>query len=137
MNILYPAFALFALTMFVQFRLGALRVTAIKKGEIDAGFFRSYSGSPEPDQLRIHSRHLINLYEAPVLFYAISIIAFITGNYGTIPVVLAWLYVLIRYLHSYVHLTSNRVLLRFRLFLTSLAVLITLWVAVLTGMLLR
>jgi len=137
MNILYPVFALFALTMLVQFRLGILRVAAVKKGEVDASFFRTYSGTPEPDHLRIHSRHLINLYEAPVLFYAIAIIAFITGNYGAIPVALAWLYVLIRYLHSYVHLTSNRVLLRFRLFLASLTVLIALWLVVLTGMLIR
>tara|TARA_R110002111_G_scaffold99916_1_gene154768 strand:- start:3 stop:416 length:414 start_codon:yes stop_codon:yes gene_type:complete len=137
MSILYPVFALFVLTMFVQFRLGILRVAAIKKGEIDAKFFRSYSGSHEPEQLRVHSRHLVNLYEAPVLFYAITIIAFITGNSGTMPVVLAWLYVLLRCLHSYVHLTSNRVLLRFRLFLSSLGVLLALWVVVLTGMLIH
>lgn len=137
MNILFPAFVLFALTMFVQFRLGVLRFRAIKSGEVDPKLYRSYDGYPEPARLRVHSRHLVNLYEAPLLFYVIIVIAFITGNAGTVPVTLAWAYVILRCLHSYVHLTSNRVMQRFRLFLASLAILITLWAVVLTGMLLN
>ncbi|MCB1845700.1 MAG: MAPEG family protein [Halioglobus sp.] len=137
MNVLLPSFLLFALTMFVQFRLGILRFAAVKSGEVDPELYRSYEGYPEPERLRVHSRHLVNLYEAPLLFYVITIIAFITGNAGTMPVVLAWMYVILRCLHSYVHLTSNRVMLRFRLFLASLAVLIALWVVVLAAMLLN
>ena len=137
MSILSPVFLLFALTMFVQFRLGILRVRAVKAGEVNPKLYRIYEGYPEPARLRVHSRHLVNLYEAPLLFYVIVIIAFITGIAGTVPVLLAWAYVILRCLHSYVHLTSNRVMLRFRLFLASLAVLITLWAVVLTGMLLN
>ncbi len=45
------------------------------------------------------------------------------------------LYVLLRYLHSYVHLTSNKVLLRFRLFALSHAILVAIWITVFVGML--
>lgn len=137
MNVLYPAFVLFALTMFVQFRLGALRVKAIKNREIDPRFYRTYEGQQEPEKLRIHSRHLVNLYEAPILFYAIVIIAFATAQSGMLPQILAWAYVAVRCIHSFVHLGSNNVLLRFRMFLISLVILILLWAVVLAGLLLR
>ena len=135
MNIFYPAFALFALTMFVQFRLAALRFVAVKAGEVDPRSYRTYENLKEPEKLRIYSRHLLNLYEAPILYYAIITIAYVTNQAGTLPVALSWLYVIGRFAHSYVHLGSNRVILRLRLFATSLVVLIVLWAVVLTGML--
>lgn len=137
MNILFPAFLMFALTMVVQFRLGALRFAAVRKGEIDPRFYKAYQGAEEPEKLRVHARHLVNLYEAPVLFYAIVIIAFATGQSGWLPQLLAWLYVALRIVHSFVHLGSNKVLLRFRLFATSLAILMALWISVFAGLLIN
>lgn len=136
MNILYPVFALFLLTLIVQLRLGALRFAAVRDGRIAGGFYRSYQGGEEPEDLRVHTRNLTNLYEGPVLFYTIVIIAYVTRQAGLLPAILAWGYVALRYAHSYVHLTSNRVLLRFRLFLASLAVLTALWTTVFVGMML-
>jgi len=127
---------MFALTLFVQLQLGRKRVAAVRSGQIEAGYFKAYQGQEEPADLRIYSRHLINLYEAPVLFYAIVIIAFVTNQSGTAPVILAWTFTALRVAHSYVHLGSNRLLLRFRLFLASLLVLTALWALVLIGMLL-
>lgn len=136
MNILFPAFAMFALTMFVQFRLGFLRFNAVKRGEVDPRFYKTYVGDGEPEKLRTWTRHVVNLYEAPVLFYTIVVIAYTTGQSGWLPQALAWAYVAIRLLHSIEHLSSNNVLRRFRLFLASLVVLIALWGAVLAGLLL-
>lgn len=135
MNVLYPAFALFALTMFVQVRLGLMRRAAVRDGTMDPRFFRSYRGYDEPENLRVWSRHLVNLYEAPVLFYTVVVIAYVTGQAGLLPTALAWGYVALRYAHSAVHLGSNKVLNRFRLFLASLVVLASLWISVLVGML--
>ena len=137
MNILYPAFAMFALTAFCLFRLARLRFAAVRKGEIDPRFFRLYRDADEPDQLRVYSRHLANLFEAPVLFYVIVIIAFLTRQTGILPLVLAWAYVVLRYAHSYVHLTTNRVMTRFRLFALSWLVLALLWVVVFAGLSIR
>jgi hypothetical protein len=99
---------MFVLTAYCLFRLASLRFKAVSRGEIDPRFFRLYRNSEEPDNLRVHSRHLANLFEAPVLFYVIIIIAFVTQQTGLLPLVLAWAYVVLRYAHSYVHLTSNR-----------------------------
>lgn len=137
MSILYPALALFALTAVCIFRLAAVRLGAARRGEIDPRFFRDFRGYEEPEVLRVHARHIKNLFEAPLLLYVIVLIAFVTQQTGWLPVLLAWAYVLLRAAHSYVHLTSNRVMLRFRLFGASWAVLLLLWVLVFAGIALR
>lgn len=136
MNILYPAAALFAITATVVFRLAYQRLGAIRRGEVAPGYFRDFRGD-EPGASQVTARHLRNLFEAPVLFYVIVVIAFVTGQSGWLIVTLAWLYVALRAVHSWVHLTSNVVLLRFRLFAVSWIVLIVLWLAVFAGIAIR
>ena len=132
MEILVPSLTLIALTLFVVFRMGILRLRAIRRGDIHPGFFSLYRGHEEPETLAAYSRHVTNLYEAPMLFYVVCIIAFVTSQDSSLLLVLAWTYVGLRFIHSYVHLTSNVVLLRFRLFATSLLVLGVMWAMVLT-----
>jgi hypothetical protein len=59
--------------------------------------------------------------------------AFVTGQSGSWLLGLAWTYVALRFFHSYVHLTSNVVLIRFRIFVVSMLTLSVLWVIVLTN----
>jgi hypothetical protein len=133
--VLYPVFALFLLTAFSTLRLAALRLGAIKKGEVNPKFYRDYQGFEEPMKLRVASRHVINLYEAPILFYTIAVISYVTHVGGFAIIALAWSYVVLRYLHSYVHQTSNNVLMRFRMFALSQVVLVAIWVTVFIGVL--
>ena len=135
MTILLPIFAMAGLTFFCVFRLGFLRFSAIRRGAFDWRYFRLYTDYDEPEYLRVISRHVINLYEAPILFYAISIIAYVTETVSTLILALAWTYVALRYAHSYIHLTSNRVVHRFRIFATSQLLLMILWLVVLLGLL--
>lgn len=137
MSILYPALAMFALTAVCIVRLAWVRFGAARRGEIDPRFFRDFRGFEEPEVLRVHARHIKNLFEAPLLLYVIVLIAFVTQQSGWLPVLLAWAYVLLRAAHSYVHLTSNRVMLRFKLFAASWAVLFLLWLLVFVGIALR
>ena len=133
MHILYSAFALIALTIFCMVRLGLLRWVAVGRGEVDPRFFRLFRGYEEPEKLAVYSRHVVNLFEAPLLFYVIILTAFVTGQSGNWLTGLAWTYVALRFFHSYVHLTSNVVLIRFRIFVVSMLTLSTLWVVVLTN----
>ncbi len=80
-----------------------------------------------------YSRHISNLFETPVLFYVIILMAFLTGQTGDVLLGLSWAFVALRFIHSYVHLTSNVVLTRFRMFVLSMLVLSALWVVVLTN----
>ncbi|MCZ6826426.1 MAG: MAPEG family protein [Gammaproteobacteria bacterium] len=127
MEIIYPMFAMFSLTIFVVFRMAYLRFTAAKSGQINPRYFKSYTGYEEPENLRVISRHVINLYEMPVLFYVAGMLILQTGQTGVLTLSLAWAYVGLRYIHSYIHLTSNKVMHRFRVFVLGCLVLIALW----------
>lgn len=134
MQILYPAFAMIALTIYCMVRLGLLRWVAVRKGEIDPRFFILFRGYEEPAKLATYSRHVANLFETPLLFYVIVLTAFVTGQSGSWLLGLAWAYVGLRLIHTYVHLTSNVVLTRFRVFLLSMLTLTALWAVVLTNL---
>lgn len=134
MEILWPAFAMFALTAFAVVRLALLRGAALKGGRMSLSFYRLYRDGQEPAEIAATSRHFVNLFEAPVLFYIAVIIAQVTGQTGLVPVALAWAYVAARYVHSAIHLGSNDVLWRFRVYGISWLLLATLWVTVGLGL---
>jgi hypothetical protein len=78
-----------------------------------------------------------NQFELPVLFYVLTVLAWITHHAGLLFVSLAWLFVLFRLLHAYVHVTINNVRVRGPLFGVSALVLAIMWIGyiaeVLTG----
>ncbi|MGB5133488.1 MAG: MAPEG family protein [Steroidobacteraceae bacterium] len=127
MAILWPAFALFALTMVVVFRLGTLRWRAVRRRQVDPRFYKIYRGDGEPEEVAAVSRHLINLYEAPTLFYAATAIAFAAGLSGTPLIAIGWTYAGLRLVHSSIHLGTNDVLWRFRVFAASWLALAAYW----------
>jgi len=47
-------------------------------------------------------------------------------------VALAWVYVLLRVVHSYIHLTSNTLKVRYYSFVISSLVMLSMWVVILT-----
>jgi hypothetical protein len=63
------------------------------------------------------SDNLKNLFEMPVLFYALTLYLFVTKQVDALYVDAAWLFVAFRVLHSAVHCTFNLVMLRFYLYL--------------------
>jgi hypothetical protein len=69
-----------------------------------------------------------NQFELPVLFYVLTILAWVTRHADLIFVVLAWVFVIFRYLQAYVHVTSNQVRLRGAFFGVSALVLAIMWV---------
>ena len=52
---------------------------------------------------------------------------YVTGQTNAVYLVLAWGFVLARYVHSAIHCTSNNVMRRFYVFLASNAFLVTIW----------
>jgi hypothetical protein len=70
-----------------------------------------------------------NLFEVPVLFFALAAVALATGYVPRWLVVCAWLYVLLRALHSLIHCTYNAVRHRLAVFLASFGLLVGMWIA--------
>lgn len=135
MQILYPLFGMVLLTAIALFRLGYLRYTAVAGREVDPAFYKTYQGSGEPDRIAATSRHVVNLFETPVLFYVAVLLAFQLGMTGALLVTLAWVYVGLRAIHSWIHLTSNVVIWRFRIFIMSWLTLLCMWIVLAVGVL--
>jgi hypothetical protein len=125
--ILYPVFAMFALVAIVLLRMRRMRFAAVRSGEVSIKYYRAYQEGDEPEALRVVSRHFVNLFEMPVLFYVGVIMTYIAQHVTAWMVLLAWAYVALRYLHSWVHLGSNDVRMRVTVYFASAAVLLLLW----------
>lgn len=69
-----------------------------------------------PDKARWAADNYNHLHEQPTLFYAVTIVLFVTGQTNTLNLTLAWIYVALRVVHSLIQVTTNRVLVRFGLF---------------------
>jgi hypothetical protein len=127
MSVVWPAFALFALTMVSVARLARMRFAAANAGRVDPRFYKLFRGEGEPPELAAQSRNVLNLYEMPTLFYAGTALAFAAGESGALLVALGWAYFTLRVVHTAIHLSTNRVLWRFRAFAASWLVLAAYW----------
>jgi hypothetical protein len=127
-SILYPVVALAALTFVVLGLIPYHRFKAASKKQVVADDFKHGESANVPPEVSIPNRNYMNLLELPILFYVVCVAMFVTQS-ATIPaVVLAWAYVALRALHSFVHLTHNNVFHRLTFFALSNFVLVALWV---------
>jgi len=65
------------------------------------------------------SDNLKNLFEIPVLFYALALYLYATMQVDAVYVGAGWVFAVFRALHSAVHCTVNVVMVRFYLYLAS------------------
>ena len=125
--ILYPLFAMFLLTGAVLGRLAVLRVGAVGRREVTMSYYSTYQDGEEPAHIRVVTRNFLNLFEMPILFYVVVILTYVTGQSSAWLVGCAWAYVALRCAHTAIHLTSNRVPLRFRIYFASNFALLAMW----------
>lgn len=136
-QILYPAFAMFTLSIGSVLALGFLRFRALQQRAVKMSYYKTYDQGSEPEALRQLSRHVQNHFEVPVLFHVGLLIAFVTQSSATALLVLAWGYVAARAVHTVIHVGSNNVTHRFMAYATSVFLLIGLWAVLLAGLLSR
>lgn len=66
-----------------------------------------------PEAVNWPAHNFRNLFELPVLFYALCLYLYVSGNVDTVYVTSAWLFLGFRILHSAIHCTVNKVRARF------------------------
>jgi hypothetical protein len=116
-----PFFATLLLTFIVWVYMYARRIHFIQSESLSP-LDLAVPGALEklsPPQISNPSDNLKNLFEIPVLFYALSLYLYATGQVDGTYLVAAWIFVAFRVLHSAVHCTINIVMLRFYLYLIS------------------
>ena len=126
MEVLLPVFVQVILTLVVAFVLAFKRVSALRTGEM-RGKKIALREPNWPDHTRQYECNYMNQFELPVLFYVLMILLLITRKADFILMTLAWIFVVLRIAHAYVHVTSNNVNLRGPLFGMGLFVLAIMW----------
>ena len=110
--LLPPLLAMVALTLLVWIRLYAVRLPEMRRSRIDP---QQLAGSADKHLLKDTraSDNFINLFEVPVLFYALVLATVSAGVQDPVLVGLAWAFVGLRGLHSLIQCSYNRVVHRF------------------------
>jgi hypothetical protein len=127
--LLIPLLAQVALTFIVMIIMYRKRVTEMKTKRIHPQRTKTRSKSLGVlTDSETAANNYSNLFESPVLFYTAILLTLILMVQDTILVILAWTYVGSRFIHSFIHITYNRVMHRFTVFLFSSFVLFAIWV---------
>ena len=125
--IILPAIALVLLTAIVWVRLYVERIHELRQRRIDPQSLATAAFAARTLQRVQASDNFKNLFEVPVLFYALCAVLASAQYVSPFFVIGAWLYVALRYIHSFVHLTYNRVIHRFAVYVLSTVILFVLW----------
>ena len=132
--LVYPAFLMVVLTIFLYIKNYLDNRKATTKGLIKFSYFKSYTGEV-PDYVSVSRQTLKNQFELPIFFYFLTSLILIFDKVSQIDIVLSWIFVLSRYMHCYVRLNSNYVPTRAKVFQLGLIVLLIWWIVFLSKIL--
>ncbi len=120
-EIFAPFTAMLVLTFAVWVYMYALRIRYMVSNRIDAQRMTTPDRAMEllPDSINYAAYNLRNLAELPVAFYALCLMLYVTDEVDAVYVAAAWAFFVFRALHSVVHCTFNRVIVRFGFYMLS------------------
>lgn len=124
--ILLPLFVEVALTLLLMFWMGRVRTAAIKSGEVRIKDI-ALGQAAWPVRIQQVSNAYRSQFELPVLFYVLTVLAIVTRHADFLFVALAWLFVVTRLVHAYIHTGTNYVPHRFYVFVAGFVVLVAMW----------
>ena len=124
--VLLPLFVEVVLTFVLLYWMAYQRTSAFKAGEINARDIDLRQPNWPPHIAQV-ANAFHNQLELPMLFYVLTILAWITRHADLVFVVLAWVFVASRLVHAYIHVTSNDVRRRGPAFGVGALVLTIMW----------
>ena len=127
--ILWPTFALVALIILVWFWLTVERGRHIKrKPPTGEDFATGEAALRYFTPVEMPANNFRNLFEMPVLYFAIVPLLMITHQGNHVQVALAWAFVLLRAVHSFIHIVVRKVMIRAPVYWLGSAVLMAMWI---------
>ena len=106
--IIYPILPVVFLNFTVTIHMRFMAQKAIKSREVSYRWFRVYEGTA-PEYMLMARDHYKGFFEIPILFYLLCVILYVTDSVNSIDIWIAWLFVLMKFIHSYIRMTSNYV----------------------------
>ncbi|HEY1310046.1 MAG TPA: MAPEG family protein [Pseudolabrys sp.] len=125
--ILLPLFVEVLLTFGLMFGMMYWRTTSLLRGEtrLKDVAMREPNWPVRANQF---AYAFSNQFELPVLFYVLTILSIITRHADLVFVVLAWIFVILRLLQAFVHVTGNNVRFRGAYYGVGALVLVAMWI---------
>ena len=125
--IFLPAVAQVALTGVVMARMFVERIGEMRRRKIDPQGLSTSRAAAGPLCDVAAADNFRNLFEVPVLFFAICPVLYLADAVTTVQLELAWAFVAGRCLHSLIHVTYNRVMHRFAVYILSSLCVFAMW----------
>jgi hypothetical protein len=113
--ILWPVLAQILLILLMYILLGYRKAKAVKTGSVNLKA-TALDNKAWPDAVLKVSNNIDNQFEIPIVFFVLCLLFYGIGQVDVLVLTLAWAYVISRYVHAYVHVGSNYVPLRMRIF---------------------
>ena len=132
--ILYPAILMMILTFYLYVKNYLDNTKAYNNKILKGEYFKAYQGDV-PEYIKVSRQTLKNQFELPILFYFLISLFLIFDNVAIMDLIFAWLFVISRYLHCYIRLTSNYIPYRARIFSIGFFILIVEWINFLVNIL--
>ena len=95
--------------------LGVRKAKAIRAGGVDSTK-TALDNDAWPNYVLMVSNNIRNQFQVPVLFYVLCFVFYSIEAVTTTVLYLAWAFVISRAIHAYIHMSSNNVPARFRVF---------------------
>ena len=131
---LAPVLALIIWTLLIWVLMYARRIPAMQAAKIDPETAKSPDGKWKealPLSVQASAHNYNHLLEQPTIFYALMFYVTLTAQMSAPIFYAAWAYVALRVLHSFIQVSSGKVMLRFAVFTLSTLVLISMVVLML------
>ena len=128
----FPCAAMVGLTALVWLKLYADRLGEMRARGVDPQQLATVRDAAGKLERTAAADNFRNLFEVPVLFYLLCIALVMTGSSTPGFVVAAWAYVGLRAVHSLIHVTYNRVVHRFLVYVASTLLLFAMWAVFVT-----
>jgi hypothetical protein len=114
-TILLPFFGVMLLTLVVWIYMYIRRISYLVRERIDLRTIDTPEkvASAVPGKVNLASHNLKNLFELPVIFYAVCLYLFVSDSVDGFYLIAAWWFFAFRIVHSLIHCTYNLVVHRF------------------------
>lgn len=123
--ILIPVFGHLALIVFLFVMVSIKRMQAVRDGSLQIDSL-AHKGA-EPEASRRWVNNLNNQFELPLLFYALIALVYATGSLHWKYLVLGFVFLIGRLLHTAVQVTGDNVGLRGKVFMINFLALACMW----------
>lgn len=125
--IFLPAIAQVVLTGVVMTRMFVVRIGEMKRRKIDPQSVSTSRAAAGQLVDIAPTDNFRNLFEMPVLLFAICPALYVMNAVTDVQLALAWTFVAGRCLHSLIHVTYNRVIHRFTIYILSTLCVFAMW----------